>query len=180
MTEFSSIFAGYQNYEYMKYLIRSVKYFFYFSFICALIICALILTGLAEADINAIFRNGADDLVKIAGLFLLIAAFYPKVGFITRSVTLARGMKAEEANITAFMQEHGYKAEQSTENTLTYIRKGGFTRLVKMYEDRITLTETAGEVTVEGLRKDVVRIAMGLEYRFGPQAPEQSQTSDGQ
>ena len=45
-------------------------------------------------------------------------------------------------------------------------RKKGVERLTRMYEDRITLTARIGGVDVDGMRKDVVRLAMGLESRF--------------
>ncbi len=152
----------------MKYLIRAIKYFIYFSVICALIIAVLILTGMAEGNIDTIFRNGAADIWKIAGLFLLISAIYPKVGFIVRNCKVEGGLDAREAEITAFMEEHAYRKEKAETGKVTYRRRSPFTRLTRMYEDRITLVEEDGEVYVEGLRKDVVRIAMGLEYRFAP------------
>ena len=158
----------------MKYLIRAVKYFFYFSFLCALILTALVLTGLAEGDINSLFRHGSEDIVRIAVLFLAIAAIYPKVGFITRSCRLEGGLKANETGISAFMRERSYKLESSGADKLTYRRAGGASRFFRMMEDRITLTESEGEVLVEGLRKDVVRLTMGLENRFGPQQPQEN------
>ena len=36
-------------------------------------------------------------------------------------------------------------------------------RLSKMYEDRITLTRTPDGYQMEGLRKDVLRLAVGIE-----------------
>ena len=41
----------------MKYLIRSVKYFFYFAILSSAIVLALVLTGAVEGDINNIFEG---------------------------------------------------------------------------------------------------------------------------
>ena len=38
--------------------------------------------------------------------------------------------------------------------------------LLKMFEDRITITRTDSGITMDGLRKDVFRMASGLEYRL--------------
>jgi hypothetical protein len=38
-----------------------------------------------------------------------------------------------------------------------------------MYEDRISLSMTEGGFEMEGLRKDVFRLATGLEYKLNPQ-----------
>ena len=41
-----------------------------------------------------------------------------------------------------------------------------------MYEDRITLRRTGDGYELEGLRKDVLRLAAGLEHRLTPQNEE--------
>ncbi len=71
----------------MKYIIRSIKYFFYFALLTTLIICALVMTGLAEGDIDTMFRGGSSAIWKMALFFVAIAAVYPKVGFITRRIS---------------------------------------------------------------------------------------------
>ena len=70
----------------MKYLVRSVKYFFYFAIITSLIVTALGMIGAVEGDIDSIFRGGYSALWKIAIFFAIVAAVYPKVGFITREI----------------------------------------------------------------------------------------------
>ena len=56
----------------MKYFVRSVKYFIYFSLLCTLIVYALVLTGMASGDINEIFEGGYDAIWKIAVFFALV------------------------------------------------------------------------------------------------------------
>ena len=67
-----------------KYLIRSIKYFFYFAIIVALMVGALILVGAVEGNIDTIFRGGWNSIWKMAILFAVVAAIYPKLGFIKR------------------------------------------------------------------------------------------------
>ena len=50
----------------MKYLIRSIKYFFYFSAITAVIIFMLVFIGAVEGDISQIFDGGYSAIWKIA------------------------------------------------------------------------------------------------------------------
>ena len=56
--------------------------------------------------------------------------------------------------------------EPESPETVTFRFKGFGGRLIKMCEDRITITFTPQGWTVEGLRKDAFRIASGLEYRL--------------
>jgi hypothetical protein len=39
-----------------------------------------------------------------------------------------------------------------------------------MYEDRVVLTRTEDGYYLEGLRKDVLRLATSLEYKLNPEA----------
>ena len=50
------------KFDAMKYLVRSVKYFFYFAFITTAIVLALVLVGAVEGDINSIFEGGYSAL----------------------------------------------------------------------------------------------------------------------
>lgn len=148
----------------MKYLVRAIKYFFYFAFLTTAIILILVYTGMAEGDINSLFNGGYDALWKIAGFFILVAAFYPKVGFINRHLYINPSMDIMP-QMEELMRERRYVLESRTDAKMTFRLKGAGRRLVKMYEDRITLTRMADGYYMEGLRKDVLRIASALEYR---------------
>ena len=87
----------------MKYFVRSVKYFIYFSLLCTLIVYALVLTGMASGDINEIFEGGYDAIWKIAVFFALVAAVYPKFGFITRKIETDRSW--EEVRIFPYPRD---------------------------------------------------------------------------
>lgn len=60
----------------MKYIVRAVKYFFYFSIICAAIVGALVLCGMVESDIDLMFRGGWNAVWKILVLFAVVGAVY--------------------------------------------------------------------------------------------------------
>lgn len=149
----------------MKYLVRAIKYFFYFAFLTTAVVLILVYTGMAEGDINSLFNGGYDALWKIAGFFILVAAVYPKVGFINRHLYI-NPSKDIMPQMEEIMRERRYVLESRTESRMTFRVKGAGSRLVKMYEDRITLTRTADGYHMEGLRKDVLRVASALEYRF--------------
>ena len=149
----------------MRYFIRSVKYFLYFTLIFVVIIAILVFIGAADADISTMFRGGYSALWKIALLFAVISAIYPSVGFIKKEAEIAGSWEEISDDIKDFMSGRGYVLESEDTGTMTF-RKKGMERLTRMYEDRITLTARIGGVDVDGMRKDVVRLAMGLESRF--------------
>lgn len=152
----------------MKYLVRAIKYFFYFAILTTLIILALIFTGLAESDVEQLFRGGTDSIWKIAVFFIAVAAVYPKVGFINKSVPGKGNWNDNRDTITSYMNEHSFVLESENDNEITFRHSRPLNRLTRMLEDRITLTFNADGFEMEGLRKDVFRLATGLEYRLNP------------
>jgi len=156
----------------MKYIIRAIKYFIYFSLMCTVIVTALVLIGAVEGDINSIFQDGYESIWKIAIFFALVAAVYPKVGFISRPVNVAKSWNEIREDVTDYMSERRYRLETESDETVTFRFEGAAGRLSKMYEDRLTLSKTADGWSLEGLRKDVFRLSMGLEHRLNPQSAE--------
>lgn len=152
----------------MKYVVRAIKYFFYFAIIFTVIIAALVLIGAVEGNLDAIFRGGANSLWKIAIFFALVAAVYPKVGFIARDVAVDKELKGIREDVISFFEERHYDLESETGDCMTFRVRGFAGKLSKMYEDRVTLTKTADGYALEGLRKDVMRLAAGLEHRLSP------------
>jgi hypothetical protein len=150
----------------MKYLIRAVKYFIYFSLLTTVIVTVLVLIGAVEGNIDSIFNGGTDALWKIALFFALVSAVYPKLGFINRDIPVDRDLDQIRDEVVGFFRERRYELESETPDRLTFRIRGIGGRISKMYEDRIILTRRPGGYEMEGLRKDVLRIATGFEHRF--------------
>ena len=150
----------------MKYLIRSIKYFIWFVILFSLIILALMFTGTAGGDVETMFIGGYSAFWKIAAIFAAVAAVYPKFGFMKRLIPTPDGVPADKTVISGYMEALGYIPEKTGPGMQTFRHKSTASKFSRMYEDRITFTDTADGTTVEGLRKDVTRIASGLEHRL--------------
>ena len=147
----------------MKYLIRSLKYYCYLIIILALIILALVLTGFVEADLSKMFINGYDSLWQMALIMLAFALIYPRFGFSKRTAHILGSPEELRPDILRVMEALGYKLETEKEGTYSFRRRSGLSRALKMGEDRITLSPTAGGVEVDGLTRDLARIVSMLE-----------------
>jgi translation initiation factor IF-1 len=150
----------------MKYFVRSVKYFFYFTFLFVVIMAALVLIGVVKPDVSLMFRDGYKSLWQIALLFAFVSAFYPRFGFIKRSAIINGEFSDIRGGIIEYMEARGYRLESENGENMTFRLRSKFRALVKMMEDRITMTREMGGFEVEGLTKEVVRIVGGLEYKF--------------
>ena len=137
----------------MKYLVRAIKYFFYFAVIVALMVGALVLVGAVDGNIDI--------------LFAAVASVYPKLGFIKREAITAKPWAEARQDVVELFRERNYILESETDTTLTFRYRTMVGRISKMYEDRITLVAGKdGVVELEGLRKDVIRLCMGIENKF--------------
>ena len=150
----------------MKYLIRAIKYFFYFIIILCVIMAALVLLDFVEADPQVMFRSGWKSVGEILLLFGVVAAVYPKVGFTKRDARISGEYSSIRPEIISHMESRGYRLESEVGENLTFRLRNRLSAVTRMLEDRITMTRDLGGFQIEGLTKDVTRIVGGLEYRF--------------
>ncbi len=147
----------------MKYLIRSVKYFIHFTLLMVFIILALVFIGAVEGNISEIFEDGYNSLWKIAGFFVLIAAVYPKVAFITRRIDVEADWSQVRSSVTNYLEQRRYIIETDEGDKVTFRLSRLTDRISKKGEDRITLGRTAEGYMLEGLRTVVIVCASTVE-----------------
>ncbi len=147
----------------MTYIIRSLKYFCYLIILLTLIILALVLTGFVEADLSKMFVNGYDSLWQIALIMLVFALIYPRFGFSKRTVHLSGSPEELRPDVVRVMEALGYRLEREREDGWSFRRRSGLSRALKMWEDRITLSPTAGGMEAKGLTRDLARVVSALE-----------------
>ena len=151
----------------MRYLIRSLKTFLYFLAIFIIIVAVVVLSGMEEFDIDSLFRDGYKSLVQIFIVLALIAAVYPKVSYAKLFPRINGNLSGLRVQLISLMQEFGYEVEKESVGMMTFRLKSGAARFSRRYEDRITMEQTETGLSVEGLRKDIVRIMSRMEYRLG-------------
>ena len=142
----------------MRYLIRSVKYFVQLMVILSLIIAILIVAKVVDADISRIFVNGYDSLWQIALLMAVFAAIYPRFGYAKRQAIVPGSDEETMPVLERVMAAHGYEKENRTDEVLAYRKRSAGDRLLRLWEDRITVTRFVSGYELEGSNKDVVRL----------------------
>ena len=143
----------------MRYFIRSLKTFVWFLLIFVIIVAIVVLTGMSEFDIETMFRDGYNSLWQIMALLIAIAAVYPKVSYVKVFPKVNGNLSGLRVQIISLMQEFGYEVEKESVGMMTFRLKSGAARFSREQ------TETG--LSVEGLRKDIVRIMSRMEYRLG-------------
>ncbi|HCY73271.1 MAG TPA: hypothetical protein DHU75_03940 [Rikenellaceae bacterium] len=152
----------------MKYLVRSLKYFVYLSFILVLFILVLCLLGLVPKNIDLLFVNGWKSIPQMAVIVAVFAAVYPKIGFTKRNVPVPGDDTQAEEKIAEFMKSRKYVFLKKVGADLVYRRASVVDRIVKMCEDTIYFKRIFGGYEMEGLTKDVARLDTGLAQWLEP------------
>ena len=150
----------------MKYLRRSVKYFFYFAILFVIIMVLMVALGAVEADIDLMFTKGYESLWQIALMLVVISAAYPYFGFMKKETIIPGEYAGIRGGIIAYMEERGYMLVSEEGENLRFRSRSVVRRIFRMFEDDITMTRSFTGFTMEGLRKDLVRLSSGLEYKF--------------
>lgn len=147
----------------MKYIIRSIKYFFYLMIVLCLILAIMVAAGFVDSNVSNMFVNGYDSLWQIALIMAVFALIYPRFGYTSRTAHIYGSAEQAESTLARVMDIHEYKLKSNEEGQRCYIKRSPIARAFRMWEDRIVVSPTPGGFEVEGSSKDVVRIVSGLE-----------------
>ncbi len=150
----------------LTYLLRSVKYFIYLAIILTLVLFVLSLAGMTEWDVNVMFTEGTRSVWKIAGMLAVVSLIYPSVGFQRRKAVLAGSWEERRDEIVAVMADKGYVLVSETPEAAVFRSRNIVLRIFRMFEDKVVIRQDFGGFELEGLRKDIVRLVMHLEYRL--------------
>lgn len=150
----------------LKYIVRAIKYFFYFSIIMIVIMSILVLAHVVDGNIETMFRDGYNSLWEIGLMFAAVSAVYPVFGFVKKYAVIPGEYSEIRPTVIKYMESKGYRLEHEEGENMTFRNRLFINKLSRMYEDRITFTRELGGFSVEGLRKDTIRIIYGLENEF--------------
>lgn len=152
----------------MKYLLRSVKYFFYLTIILVLVVFVLVQLKIVEADLSTMFVNGYDSYWQMALMLAVFSALYPKWGFSTRKAYINGSFEELRDGIVEVMENHGYVLESNEGEDMTFRKRSGLSKALKIWEDRISFSREIAGYRLEGLTRDLPRLIAALENRFSP------------
>lgn len=150
----------------MKYLRRSLKYFLQICIIFVLIIGALMLSGYVSKDVAVAFRQGWTSLAYIAVAFLAMSAAYPYFGYGKRRIKAAGDPADHRQAIIGAVEARGYKLASELDGEMRFCLKSPVSRLMRLYEDTVTITPVLGGFEAEGLIRDISRVVASIDYKI--------------
>ncbi len=150
----------------MKYLVRAVKYFIFICLFVAFVLLLLVLIGAVSSDIDVMFDQGWVSVAKIAAMFAVVAAIYPRFGYRRQMAHVLGELDGLRDGVVKCMEERGYVLESEDGETMTFRSRSTLNRIFRLGEDRITVTKTLGGFEVEGLARDIIRVAFAIENKL--------------
>ena len=148
----------------MRYLVRSLKYFVRLAVILVVVLAILMVARIVPSNVEQLFVNGYDSLWQIALLIAVFAAVYPKFGYCSRRVIVPGSDEETKPLLDNVMTSHGYAREQRADGKLCYRKTAAGDKLIRLWEDRITVDRLVSGYELEGRARDVVILAGALEF----------------
>lgn len=150
------------GFDFKKYIVRVFKYAIYLSVVFVLIVTVFSLTSSNGFDYKNLFRPGTGYQLII--FFVAVSLIYPFFGFAKKRVWLNNGFENDRAKILEIFSNSKYSVEEETKEHIVFRHNSPMLRLMRMYEDKIILYITDNPIVIEGLRKDVYRLARTIEW----------------
>ncbi|PKP37040.1 MAG: hypothetical protein CVT97_07145 [Bacteroidetes bacterium HGW-Bacteroidetes-14] len=152
------------GFNFKQYITRVVKYMIYLAIVFFIIIGIFALTTQSGFKFENLFRPGTGGQMIV--FFVVISLIYPFFGFVKKKVYLNKGFADDREKILEIFVHSRYILIGETSTSLTFRHTSAVVRLMRMYEDDITVDFTDNPITLEGQRKDVYRIARAIEWQI--------------
>jgi hypothetical protein len=149
-----------------RYVIRALKSILYFFSLAVLLIALIYFVTDKEARqvqslMEFLQRSNLLNMAIFLGVFGLV---YPFIGYVTQKAPRSRPFtdSDKEAVIKIFAAARFTPASDNG-STLTFRINNPVARVTRVFEDAITVNYAENPIVIEGLRRDVTRLAKAIE-----------------
>ena len=144
------------------YIVRAAKYLSWLALLFALVFALMVSTGTSRVGageaLHELFGSSRGMLMIVA--IVVLALLYPRFGFTRRSVRA--DLRADRERILQTLHASGYSLAAESEGEMTFRASSPLKRALLLWEDRITVTADGDSITLDGIRKEVVRAEFRL------------------
>ncbi len=147
----------------MKYFIRSLKYFCALCVLCIAIMYLNRLVGTARLTVpetfEVMFHTPRGMMLPV--VILLLAAFYPKFGFVVRQVE-GDIVENRKQILNAFRSE-GFSLRSEDEEGMIFRADNWGKKILLLGEDELKVSQYGQWIRIEGIRRGVARVQYRLD-----------------
>ena len=140
------------------HIVRAVKYLIWLALLFTLVFALMISTGTSRVGAGEALHElfGSSRGMLMIATIVVLALLYPRFGFTRRSVRA--DLKADQTLHTS-----GYSLVAESEGTMIFRASSPLKRALLLWEDRIAVTADGESITLDGIRKEVVRAEFRLK-----------------
>ena len=154
----------------MQYLRRAIKYMFYFGFWVGIGFLFIFLYSRYQMPGVGFYDLFKDNtIIQLTVFIVAVGALYPMLGFTKKNVFVAN-LEGKTSDYTDMIinicKEKNYVLVSNENGIMKFKAERIAMRITRMMEDIITIDLNDNPLKIEGLRKDVYRIASALDYRI--------------
>lgn len=152
----------------VKYLIRTVKSFVFFNIVFLAILSVLILItpeysfDMMFSNVGGVLREGSWP--KVMALFFVVALLYPKLTYVKKETIIYGDFEANRKIILDAFSSRGYELINEDSERLSFRLSSVFNRLMRMFEDEISITKGESVLILQGSRKEILRISGTITF----------------
>ena len=158
----------------VRRVVRSVKYFFVFIILAAVVLCIVTLLS-GESVVKLFMPMSEGGMLKEGAwwqmllIFGAIAAVYPGLTFVKKEVMIEGDFEDHRDTIINAFEGLGYEKTDEDGEKLTFRLRNRFTRFMRAYEDGVTITKGTAPLILSGNRKDILRLINRHSHESSPQ-----------
>lgn len=147
----------------MKYFVRALKYFVALCVLCVALIALMIATGTSALSLDDTLYAALHTtrFAKMFGAILLLAAFYPRFGFIVRQIE--GDMEEHREQILNALRSAGFSLQHEEEGRMIFRADTFVHKATLLFEDEIEVTQYGQWIRLGGIRRGVARAAYRLD-----------------
>ena len=141
------------------HIVRAVKYLIWLALLFTLVFALMISTGTSRVGAGEALHElfGSSRGMLMIATIVVLALLYPRFGFTRRSV------RADRERILQTLHTSGYSLVAESEGTMIFRASSPLKRALLLWEDRIAVTADGESITLDGIRKEVVRAEFRLK-----------------
>ena len=146
----------------MKYFVRSLKYFFALCVLCIALMGLMLMTGTSalSLDDTLYVMLHTDRYLMLFAAIVVLAAVYPKFGFVVRRVE--GDIEENREQILNAFRSAGFSLRGEEDGVMTFRADGPLRKLMLLGEDEIKVSQYGQWIQIDGIRRGVARV----EYRL--------------
>ncbi|MCL2098256.1 MAG: hypothetical protein FWH23_05800 [Bacteroidales bacterium] len=148
-----------------RYFIKALKAIVLFFVIGTLIyVIGYFLGKSSRPDLTFAELIEQSNITSIVVFFVIFGLAYPLIGYVKQKVYASKPFEEYKQEVIRMFAQVKFELVSDNDNKMVFRNKSALSRLMRMYEDKVTVDYSDSPILLLGLRRDVYRLARMIQY----------------